>query len=342
MQNFIFYQKENFLAFTKTRQGENKLGQTIQAVSNVKKWKQELKSSSSKFVLVGIPEDIGVKANYGVGGAHTAWPSFLNAFFNIQQNRFLDGKSIMLLGYFDFSSLHLKAQNKSIEYVRDLVSEIDKEVTAIVQEIVACGKVPIIIGGGHNNAYGNIKGAALGLHSLGKVKAKSINVLNLDAHADLRALEGRHSGNAFSYAMEDGFLKKYGMLGLHESYITAEMDKKISQNKQLKAIFFEDIFIRKITGYEEAIEQLLTFTKDTYTGIEVDLDVIEQVLSSALSPTGLQTIDARRFIHLAAKRGKVAYLHICEGAAQLDNGISSSTTGKLIAYLVSDFIKAIK
>lgn len=254
----------------------------------------------------------------------------------------MDGKSIMLLGYFDFSSLHLKAQNKSIEYVRDLVSEIDKEVTAIVQEIVACGKVPIIIGGGHNNAYGNIKGAALGLHSLGKVKAKSINVLNLDAHADLRALEGRHSGNAFSYAMEDGFLKKYGMLGLHESYITAEMDKKISQNKQLKAIFFEDIFIRKITGYEEAIEQLLTFTKDTYTGIEVDLDVIEQVLSSALSPTGLQTIDARRFIHLAAKRGKVAYLHICEGAAQLDNGISSSTTGKLIAYLVSDFIKAIK
>ena len=34
-----------------------------------------------------------------------------------------------------------------------------------------------------------------------------------------------------------------------------------------------------------------------------------------------------------------AYLHICEGATQLATGQTDFSTGKLISYLVSDFIK---
>ena len=97
MQQFIFYKKENYLAFTKTRTSETKLGEKIQAISNEKKWQDELKKSSAKFVLIGIPEDIGINANLGVGGAYTAWKSFLNSFFNIQHNQFLKGDSILLL-----------------------------------------------------------------------------------------------------------------------------------------------------------------------------------------------------------------------------------------------------
>jgi formiminoglutamase len=35
----------------------------------------------------------------------------------------------------------------------------------------------------------------------------------------------------------------------------------------------------------------------------------------------------------------VAYLHISEGATQLADGRKNDSTGKLISYLVSDFIK---
>ncbi len=41
----------------------------------------------------------------------------------------------------------------------ELVNRLDTIVSQIVQKIIAAGKIPIIIGGGHNNAYGNIKGA---------------------------------------------------------------------------------------------------------------------------------------------------------------------------------------
>ena len=83
--------------------------------------------------------------------------------------------------------------------------------TNLIFKIVSAGKTPIVIGGGHNNAYGNIKGTSLALN-------KPINVINFDAHTDFRALEGRHSGNGFSYAFQEGFLNNYFIFGIHENY----------------------------------------------------------------------------------------------------------------------------
>lgn len=340
MQHFLFYKKENYLAFTKTRGGETKLGEKIQAISNEKKWQDELKKSSAKFVLIGIPEDIGVKANLGVGGTHSAWKSFLNSFFNVQHNSFLNGETVLLLGEFDFAEFQKKSKNKPVEYLRDVVAEIDKQVAGLIQKVITCGKIPVIIGGGHNNAYGNIKGAALGLHQHNKIKSPKINVINFDAHADFRALEGRHSGNGFSYAMHEGYLAKYSIIGLHENYMSQSMLDNIRNNKNIQAHFFEDILVREKIAFSDAVGEALQFTRNTYTGIELDLDAIENVLSSAISPVGFTAIQARQFIHQTTIKNKIAYLHICEGAAELDNGLKSSTTGKLIAYLVSDFIKA--
>lgn len=341
MQYFTFYKKEYHLAFTKTRSGETKLGEKIQAISNEKKWQDELKKSPAKFVLIGIPEDIGVRANFGVCGTQTAWKSFLGSFFNIQHNQFLSGDSILLLGEFDFSELQKKTKNKPVEYLRELVAEIDKQVAALIEKVVTSGKIPIVIGGGHNNAYGNIKGTALGLQEAGKIKKAQINVINFDAHADFRALEGRHSGNGFSYAMQEGFLNKYGILGLHQNYMSQSMLDTIHKNKNIQAHFFEDIFVTQKISMEQATEVLLYFTRNGYTGIEIDLDAIENVLSSAISPCGFSTTQARQFIHQTATKNKIAYLHICEGAVELYNGLKSVSTGKLIAYLVSDFVKAV-
>jgi formiminoglutamase len=81
------------------------------------------------------------------------------------------------------------------------------------------------------------------------------------------------------------------------------------------------------------------FTDDNYTGIELDLDCIENVLSSAITPCGISTMHARQYMSYSSDKCKVAYLHICEGASQLEDGRKSETTGKLISYLVTDFIK---
>jgi len=63
-------------------------------------------------------------------------------------------------------------------------------------------------------------------------------------------------------------------------------------------------------------------------------------LSSAITPSGISPLHARQYLTLAARDSQVAYVHICEGATRLNDGRTNETTGKLISYLVSDFIKS--
>ena len=307
---------------------------------------QSLKESKAKFVIFGIPEDIGVRANYGVGGTGTAWEPFLSSFVNIQSNDFLEGSDIILLGRFDFTEIEALIESNAhtfdekVDAYRHAVNQVDEAVEPLVKLITQSNKIPVVIGGGHNNAYPLIKGSAKGLYKAGHIPLASINCINLDAHADFRPLEGRHSGNAFSYAEEDGFLQKYCVIGIHENYLTQNIWMDVVNSPFIDFITYEDIFIHEKKNFLEAIAHATTFTEDTYTGIELDLDCIENTLSSAATPSGVEPLHARQYISYASADTKTAYLHICEGASRLADGRSSETTGKLIAYLVSDFLKA--
>lgn len=346
MQRFRFYNKEDVLTLTKIRRFETKLGERVQVLQNVNDFESSLKQTSAKYVLLGIPEDLGVKANYGTGGTDTAWFPFLNSFLNIQSNDFLGGEEILLLGHFDFADVEGLIENNAhsfdekVDAYRHAVQMIDEEVEHAIKIITSCKKIPVVIGGGHNNAYPLIKGAAKGLHKAEVLPLAQINCINLDAHTDYRPLEGRHSGNAFRYAEEDGYLQKYCVIGIHENYIPQNVWLDIANNPFFDFISFEDIFLHEKKNFIQAVAHATGFTDDTYTGIELDLDSIENVLSSAATPTGISALHARQFISFAATDTKTAYLHICEGASFLTDGRKSETIGKLISYLVSDFVKA--
>jgi formiminoglutamase len=296
-------------------------------------------------VVVGIPEDIGVLANGGISGAATAWLSFLQAFLNIQSNDFLEGSELTVLGYFDFGDIQYLIDrnaydfNEKLEAYRHAVNAIDDEVEGLIKAIVVAGKIPVVIGGGHNNAYPLLRGAAKGFHQLQKIPLAQINCINLDAHSDYRPAEGRHSGNAFRYAEDDGFLQKYCVIALHENYLPQNVWMDIVNNPFIDFITYEDIFIHEKRSFRQAVSHGIDFTEDNFTGIELDLDAIENVLSSAITPSGISLLEGRQYVNLCAAHAKVAYLHICEGSAQLSSGQANETIGKTISFLVSDFIK---
>ncbi len=346
MQSFRFYNKEDVLTLTKIRRFETKLGERVQLPNSREQFEQVLQKSNAKYVLFGVPEDIGVRANDGVGGADTAWFPFLTSFLNIQSNDFLQGDEILLLGHFDFTHLeslieeNAHGHEEKLDAYRHAVHVIDEEVEIMMMKISSVGKTPIVIGGGHNNAYPLIKGAAKGLYKAGKVQLAQINCINLDAHTDYRPAEGRHSGNGFRYAEDDGYLQKYCVIGVHENYIPQNVWIDIVNNPFFDLITYEDIFVHEKRNFIQAVAHATGFTEDTYTGIELDLDCIEHTLSSAVTPVGIGKLHARQYINFAATDSKAAYLHICEGATLLSDGRKSETTGKLISYLVSDFVKA--
>ena len=105
-------------------------------------------------------------------------------------------------------------------------------------------------------------------------------------------------------------------------------------------IDFEDIFIHEKRDFTQALAHATGFTEDNFTGIELDLDSIQNILSSAYTPSGISTLQARQYMNFSALHTNTAYLHICEGVAQLNDGTTQPAIGKLISYLVSDFVKA--
>ena len=347
MQHLKTYDKHDILSVSKIRKYETKVGERIQVAKYPNDLVASLKESSAKFVLLGVPENIGVKANCGIGGTDSLWLSFLTAFLNIQSNDFLDGSEILLLGHLDFSEIEKLIEQNANQYEervdawRHAVHTIDESVEKVIQIITQHKKLPLVIGGGHNNAYPCIKGAAKGWHKAGVIDLPQINAINLDAHADYRPTEGRHSGNAFRYAEEDGFLEKYCVIGIHENYIPQNVWIDMVNNPFLDCITYEDIFIHEKRTFIQAVSHATAFTSDTLTGIELDTDSIEFALSSASSPIGITAKNARKYLNYVSYDSKPAYLHICEGATSLANGKQDDTTGKLVSYLVSDFIKGI-
>lgn len=346
MKHFKFYNKKDILSLTQVRRYETRIGERLRYLNDDAGWPEGLKDTAARYVLLGIPEDIGVKANHGVGGADTAWLPFLNDFLNVQSNDLFTGENVLLLGHFDFGDLKYLIENNAynpderINAYRHAVNVIDEEVENILKVIAAANKIPIVIGGGHNNAYPIIKGVSKGLHKAGRIPLAQINCINLDAHADYKNMEGRHSGNAFRYAEADGFMGKYAIVGMHENYVSQSVLMDIHSNPFIQYSTYEDIFIHERQNFIQAIAHATGFTEDTLTGIELDLDAIEYTLSSAYTPTGLSALHARQYIHFTATDCKVAYLHLCEGATQLADGTRDIKTGRLLSYLVSDFVKA--
>ncbi len=326
------YSEKDLASHLKKRAGEIKFGEKVSFIDSL----GELKNRSQKYVLLGIPEDIGVRANYGIPGSSKAWEATLGSLLNIQYNHLTNAENVILLGEIDCETQMNQAEKiskqdpHSVEKLGELVSQLDHKVSEVLSIIIEAGKFPIIIGGGHNNSYGNLKGASNALK-------KPINCINFDAHTDFRALEHRHSGNGFSYAFEDGFLHQYFIFGLHRNYTSRSVfDHIVKNSERVKFNLFEDISVKQKITFSKAMNEAETFCCNENFGIELDLDSVENMGSSAISPSGFTMNEARQFVSHFSKNKHATYLHICEGSPAA--GIFTNQVGKAIAYLVSDAI----
>ncbi|MDX1277521.1 formimidoylglutamase [Oceanihabitans sediminis] len=336
MDKLVLFNDTKLDSLLNKRPNETKFGEHITTLTSVSNIYEQLKDLDVTYVVIGLPEDVGVFANYGKTGTSNAFEATIKILLNIQSNQFTNAKKVLVLGHLDFKEELEKlktldqSKKKDVAKARKIVSKIDKYVTSLVHDIVKAGKKPIIIGGGHNNAYGNIKGTSLALKS-------PINAVNFDAHTDFRDEEGRHSGNGFSYAFAEGFLKNYFVFGLHENYTSSNIFSTMNKLKNIQYNTYEDICVRKKLKFKTEMERALEHVASKPFGIEIDCDAIQNTPSSAMTPSGFSLNKARNFINYFASHKNASYLHICEAAPTAE---TETQIGKLITYLITDFIKA--
>ena len=141
MENIILLNQNELAKITHHRSGEIKFGEKIITVPKDTNILEFMNSCEAKFVLFGITEDIGVRANLGRPGTATAYQSALNSLVNIQHNKFCKGSNLLVLGHLDITS--------EIEAAQSLDSKIKEERKELYfHKKLLNGELPLTIGGG--------------------------------------------------------------------------------------------------------------------------------------------------------------------------------------------------
>lgn len=317
-----FYHESDLLSRTSTREGEQRLGQTLKAIGE-ELWQQNA-ALPYKFVVVGVEEDFGVRGNHGRGGAQHSFGAFLEYFLNFQHNRFFPAEEVAVLGAIVPTQ---SVGDDQLDALRSATAANDDTVKNVVQTIIERGAIPIVVGGGHNNAYGCLAGASVAAEG-------PVNCLNIDAHTDLRNMEGRHSGNGFTYALNEGHLERYFMLGIQENYTPEHIWERIEENENIDLASFEDLMSGEEV-WDDVYVRISELLGQSY-GLELDTDVIAGFPSSAQSISGFSFEQVRGILY--ALDVIPQYFHICEG--RVTNKEEFAQVGRGLALLVADFIKA--
>ncbi len=333
----IRYQAATLAAFQQLREGETRLGQSLRYADAGLPLAEALTAAKQQdcvFVFLGVPEDIGPRANLGQGGSDLGWQAFIRKFINLQQNEFLDGSQILLLGELNCADLQQQSRNADLATLRTLCAEIDLRLEPVLLAIFEAGLTPIVIGGGHNNSLPL-------LSALSKSQQQAVNCINLDPHADFRLLEGRHSGNGFSYAKTQGYLDRYLVMGFHE------LKNSASSLAQIKAagvdlLSYQQLFVREQAPWPELLKLWLSQREPQQVfGIELDTDAITGMPVSAYNSCGVSVQQAEHFVYLLATQSQSRYLHLAEAApAQHPAGLAAgmNDAGQILTALVCAFL----
>ena len=103
---------------------------------------------------------------------------------------------------------------------------------------------------------------------------------------------------------------------------------------------YDEIKVRHQKAFLPEMIKAFDFVKTDPYGIEIDLDALPNIASSAMTMSGFSVEELRQFVSFFANHKNASYLHICEGAPELGEEKNNHLIGKLIGYLVTDFIKS--
>ena len=324
---------------TGVREGEVRLGERVRVPD-----RDGTLPIGPRVALLGVPEDIGVRANLGRAGARRMWRAFLPRFLNMQSNAFLDGASVLVAGTVDLRDLRRatkgldptvggpRARADALATLRRAQGEIDGRVATVVEGLRRAGFVPVVVGGGHGNAYGVLAGCA-------RAAGRALGCVNVDLHADLRPREGRHSGNGFSYALEDGHLSRYAAVGMSEAYATQAIVEAVARDPRVCAVTLESMLRGGVTAQSAAAAAAAHVGSGPAT-LELDLDAVANAPASAAAASGFAGAEFRAMAATLARALDLHAAHVAEGAPGLGPW-PADMLGKLCAEVVRDVATAV-
>jgi len=228
-----------------------------------------------KIRIIGVPMDLGASRR-GVDMG----PSALRV-AGLQSRLKQLGRQVEDVGNISVPQAEEQPYGEKRARYLDEISEICKNLAAMVGAALDEGMLPVVLGGDHSIAAGTVAGAASHFHREGK----RIGVIWLDAHADMNTPESSPSGNVhgmpLAAIMGSGPPELTDLAGFkpmveprHVALVgTRDLDPKerrLAKESGVHVFTMRDIDER---GMREVMTEALRFASDDTAGIAVSLDM---------------------------------------------------------------------
>ncbi|WP_374339295.1 formimidoylglutamase [Leeia sp.] len=284
------------------------------------RWHQQVQAlqagAAPGFALLGFACDAGVARNQGRTGAKAGPDLIRKALANLAWHHpqpVYDGGSVVCEG-------------DALEASQALLG-------THVATAMAARHTPIVLGGGHEIAWGSWQGLAA--HAASLAQPPRIGILNFDAHFDLRQAARASSGTPFRQIAEDcqarGWPFHYACLGVAE---TANTQALFARAESLGVWWRTDqqMLISQLPAIRAQLETFLAEVDWLY--LSIDLDVLPAAVApgvSAPAAHGVELPVIEALLDDILRSGKLKLADLAEFNPQHDQ---DHRTAKVAARLV--------
>lgn len=223
------------------------------------------KSSPAGIALLGVASDEGVKRNHGRPGAAAGPDAIRTCLANLayQQN----------IPLYDVGNLYCEQGN---------LEALQHEQASRILQLLEQGHFPLIIGGGHEIAYGSFAG--LEQYLLLNQKNDPIGIINFDAHFDLRHTDQATSGTPFLQMADHCRQRKipfhYLCLGISDIANTATLFTTAEQ-LNVQYLCDEELNSWQLERIENQLKEFIQPCQAIY--LSIDLDVFPAATAPGVS-----------------------------------------------------------
>ncbi len=283
--------------------------------------RESLPSSSKKnFALLGYACDKGVQLNQGRIGAFKGPDAIRKALAKLPNH--LEG---------DISLIDVG----TLEFFDGKLENIQVHLSEKVSQLLEQNTFPIIIGGGHDIAYGHYNGIRDFI-----APEKTIGIINFDAHFDLRSNEnGNNSGTPFYQIAQDCKANQtsfnYLCLGIRKDANNAQLFETADG---LNVLYLEREHFSM--HYLEHVQlHLMQFIEEVdYIYMTIDLDGFSSAYApgvSAPSPMGFSPDIVLESLKLIIDSGKLISMDLAEMNPDYDiDGQTAKLAASLVHYVM--------
>lgn len=273
------------------------------------------------FALLGFHSDAGVKRNFGRTGAAQG-----ASFIKRQLARLAIQQPITI-----YDAGYIFCPDDDLENAQHALGQ---AVCLLLQN----NMIPIVLGGGHETAWGHYQGLAAYLQQ------QPLSIINFDAHFDLRELKKTNygtSGTPFQQIaqtrIEQNLAFDYTCIGI-QRYSNTKALFNIANDLKVNYLLAEKIHEHDT----HAIKNFLNINALQKIYLSLCLDVFAAHIApgvSAPQPLGLSPQQILPSLRELARSGKILSFDIVELAPNLD---IDHHTAKLAAQLLCEFLHCFK